>query len=318
MSSEQKHFRLEELAEGVYAALGADESPTSSNAGIVDLGDQTLVFDAFGLPEAGRELAAVAEALTGRPATYLVNSHSHWDHWGGNQAFAPGVPIITPAKTRAEMPADSAWVRELQEDPDQLAQAIEETRARLATEEDARWRPALARSIVRMEHMLAALDSQAFCYPDLTFEETLTFHGRGREAVLVAVAPGHTVCDAYLLLPAERIAFIGDLGFFQSQPYMAFCDPPAWQAWLAGAAGWEVETFVPGHGPLGSRTDLALQRDYIRIMDEMVAQAVADGLSLAETQALPLSPPYDAWLQGGMARWGTNVEVLYERAGGGG
>ena len=309
-----KHFHLEKLAEGVYAALGTGDSPTFSNAGIVDLGDQTLVFDAFELPEAGQELAAAAQALTGRPATYLINSHSHWDHWGGNQAFAPAVPIIAPAGTRAEMPASSNWVQRLKRDPQQLAQSIAQTRARLETEEDERWRPSLAQTIVRQEHMLAALDAQIFCYPDLTFDHKLTFHGRKRLAELVVVAPAHTVCDAYLLLAAEGIAFIGDLGFFQCQPFMAFCDVAAWQAWLAEAERWPVETFVPGHGPVGSRTDLALQREYLRIVDEMVVQAVADGLSLDETLTLPLSPPYDAWLQGGMGRWEANVTTLYERA----
>jgi glyoxylase-like metal-dependent hydrolase (beta-lactamase superfamily II) len=165
-----------------------------------------------------------------------------------------------------------------------------------------------------MTHMLAALEVQVFRYPDLTFYEKLTFHGGRRKAELVAVAPAHTVCDTYLLLPADGIAFVGDLGFFQSQPFMAFCDPPAWQAWLAEAERWPVETFVPGHGPVGGRTDLALQREYLRIVGGMVAQAAGDGLSLDETLALPLTPPYDAWLQGGMGRWEANVTALYERA----
>jgi len=64
------HFSLHELSEGVYAALHAPGGWAQSNAGIVDLGDRTLVYDAFLSPLATRDLLAAAQALTGRPASF--------------------------------------------------------------------------------------------------------------------------------------------------------------------------------------------------------------------------------------------------------
>lgn len=64
------HFSLVELNEGVYAALHAPGGWAQSNAGIVDLGDRTLVYDAFLSPLATRDLLAAAQALTGRPASF--------------------------------------------------------------------------------------------------------------------------------------------------------------------------------------------------------------------------------------------------------
>ena len=64
---DSRHFRLEQLAEGVYAAIHIEGGGAIGNAGIVDLGDRTLVFDAFLAPQPAADLRTAAEALTGRP-----------------------------------------------------------------------------------------------------------------------------------------------------------------------------------------------------------------------------------------------------------
>lgn len=85
-------FTLSQVADGVWSAVSPPfEMPTVSNAGIVDLGDRTVVFDSFMTVEAATALAETAEELTGRPPDLLVNSHHHSDHVGGNAVFA-GVP----------------------------------------------------------------------------------------------------------------------------------------------------------------------------------------------------------------------------------
>ena len=94
-----EHFDIESLAEGVYAAMASPSGAAYSNAGIIDLGDSTLVFDTFDAPQAGEDLKHAADALTGRPATYVINSHFHADHWLGNQAFDPQTPIIATHRT---------------------------------------------------------------------------------------------------------------------------------------------------------------------------------------------------------------------------
>jgi len=80
-------FDIRELAEGVYAALPGKNSPLFSNAGIIDLGERTLVFDTFNTLQGGTALLAAALALTGRPPALVIISHCHGDHWMGTQAF---------------------------------------------------------------------------------------------------------------------------------------------------------------------------------------------------------------------------------------
>lgn len=312
---ESEHFELQELAEGVYAALGKAGSPTFSNAGIVDLGNQTLVLDAFELPAAGADLRAAAEQLTGRPVTAVVLSHVHSDHSVGLQAFAPETPILSSPAIRDGLPDAVGWVRHWQEHPDELEAALDAEREHLAATSDESQRANIARTIARMEHLRAALPTLTFRRPDLTFDGRLTFHGSQRTVELHTVEPGHTASDVYLLLPEDRICFMGDLGFFQSQPFMVFCDPEAWTAWLAQAEMFDVETFVPGHGPVGTKADLVRQRQYIAALEGMVAGMLAEGSPVDEALARPL-PDFETWIAASPARWEANIYSAYERQSG--
>jgi len=55
-----QHFNLHELGEGIYAAIHAPGGWAQSNAGIIDLGDRTLIYDTFISPLASRDLLAAA------------------------------------------------------------------------------------------------------------------------------------------------------------------------------------------------------------------------------------------------------------------
>lgn len=311
-----EHFELKQLAKGVYAAIATEDGGAFSNAGIVDLGDQTLIFDAFETPQAAKDLRVAAEHLTGRPPTCVIISHSHADHWCGNQAFAPHVPIITTHTILEEMPETVGWLEELKGTPAELEQAIKEARDSLDTETDSRRRASLERSITRMGHTLAMLPTLELRFPNLTFGARLVFKGTERTAELREVAPGHTASDAYLVLPEDRVIFMGDLGFFQCQPFTVYSDPQAWVAHLEEMEQSRAETFVPGHGPLGTKTVLALQRQYINLLQELVAGAIEEDLSVEEVLEESLPAPFDAWLHGGMARWEANVHSAYERLAG--
>jgi cyclase len=311
-----EHFELAQLADGIYAAIASPGGLAFSNGGIVDLGNQTLVFDAFESPAAAGDLKSAAEQLTGHPVSYVIISHCHADHWGGNQVFAPETSIITTHAIREEMPDAIAWMVELKENPSELEQSIQESRERLETETDERQRASLRASIHRMAGWQAVLPTLTPRYPEQTFSGRLVFHGTRRTAELVEVAPGHTASDAYLLLPGDRIVFMGDLGFLQSQPFMVYCDPQAWATQLEQMEMFDVETFVPGHGPLGTKADVALQRQYITLLEELVAQAVSDGLTVDETLQKTLPAPFDGWIRGSIARWEANVWSSHERLSG--
>jgi glyoxylase-like metal-dependent hydrolase (beta-lactamase superfamily II) len=310
------HFTLHQIAEGVYAAIAIEGGAAYSNAGIIDLGDRTLIFDTFETPIAADDLRSAAEHLTGGPVCCIIISHAHDDHWLGNQVFAEHIPIISTHKTRAEMSERAEDIKDLQENPSELEEEIQEFKARLETETDDRMRASINNSILRYRYALEMLPTLELIFPNQTFDSQLIFHGSQRSAELRTSDEGHTVSDCYLILPEEKIAFMGDLGFFQCQPFMAYCNPKAWKIQLGGFEGSDFEIFVPGHGPLGTKADIALQKRYITVLEEMVGPIVKEGGSVEEALQITLPEPFDAWLSGGRARFEANVRSSYERLSG--
>ena len=88
-----KHFTLEQVGEGIYAAIAKEGGGAVGNAGFIDLGDQSIVFDTFNTPQAGEDLKNITEKITNRPVSWVINSHWHGDHIRGNQAFKNSLVI---------------------------------------------------------------------------------------------------------------------------------------------------------------------------------------------------------------------------------
>src|SRR5208282_2723553 len=97
-----RHFQLESLAPGVHAAIATQTGYGLCNAGIVDLGGRTVVFDSMLTPVAGADLARVAERCTGQKPTWVVNSHWHGDHIWGNSAFVDA-HVVSSRRVRREV-----------------------------------------------------------------------------------------------------------------------------------------------------------------------------------------------------------------------
>ncbi len=114
---ETTHFSIVELADGVYAALHNGRGAAFSNAGVIDLGGKTVVFDTTKSPAAGTELARQALELTGNPASIVIISHHHDDHWMGNQAFSAKTRIYS---TQPALDAMLPEAEELKDRKDQL------------------------------------------------------------------------------------------------------------------------------------------------------------------------------------------------------
>lgn len=308
---QSEHFTLHPLETGVYAAIAIEGGAGGSNTGLIDLGDRTLVFDAFATPQAGRDLLEACLQLTGRKPAQVVVSHFHADHWGGLQAFA-GSPIQSTHATREWMVPEIEEMLVEKRDPSRLEKQLEETNTRLVSESDQAKRHSLQRDIAHLRHNLEALPFLEPSLPDQTFDGKIVYHGSQRSVELVATGKGHTQSDCVLLLPQDSVAFIGDLGFFQTQPFMASCSPADWLSLLDEMNDWEIETFVPGHGPLGGKADLVQEAAYIRALEDMVGGVVQAGGSLEEALRISLPEPFRAWQAVG-SRFDVNVRASFER-----
>src|SRR5690349_8733458 len=81
-------FAVKKIGEGVYAAIGSDGGKAGSNAGFVVGENGVLVIDTFEEVGPARALLAEIRRVTNLPIRFVVNTHYHLDHTGGNAAFA--------------------------------------------------------------------------------------------------------------------------------------------------------------------------------------------------------------------------------------
>lgn len=314
--SESKHFTLESLTNGVYAAIHKPGGAAFSNAGIIDLGDRTLVVDAFDTLLAGRDLRQTAEALFERPVETIVLNHAHSDHWIGASVFDASTTLLA-SKTVRQVSLE--WGEEIMEEfqnPAAWEKMLKEAEEQLQTEQDERVRVGLENSITHTRYVMAEMAEFQPRYADQTFEDTVTFQGSKRNAELRSLGRGHSEDDAVLLLPQDGVAFIGDIGFFDAQPFFGFCDIDLYREQLHLFQESDYQILVPGHGPVGGKDDIALQLKYFDVMEDLVGKVAQRGGSFEEAMQITLPEPFYKWLVGGLVRFETNVRYLFAHFGG--
>ena len=305
-----KHFRLQQLADGVYAAIHIDGGAAISNAGLVDLGDRTLVYDTLLTPQAGQDLRVVAEALFGRPVDAVINSHWHYDHIWGNQAFGADTDIIAAEETRRLIIATRGHGA-FDEFMAGAEANLEATRAQFKATDDEGQRRQLVLWIDYHQGVVETKPILRVRPPNVTFTGRMVFHGTDRSAELITYAGGHTEDDAVLFLPREGIAFMSDLLFIGYQPYLGGGDPDSLLHSLEAVSDLAPELLVPGHGPVGTAESLTAMRQYVRTVDGLARKMVEDGEAEETIEAMVIPEPYDDWLFA--AFFPVNMHFLYQR-----
>lgn len=291
-----ENFHIQQLAKGVWAAIHNDQyGKAICNAGIVDLGDKTLVFDPFMTPMAAAELRDVAEQLTGKPVTIVVNSHYHNDHTRGNQVFAPFATIISTNYTRNRMaevaPEEYEWERKHAAGMLKATRQMYNSATGLEKQELCLW-------IGYYEGMVESVNDLRLTLPDIVFEDSLWILGSERDVKLMEFRNGHTGSDVVLCIPSERIAFLGDLLFVKRHPWLADGEPASWQQTLKKLYEDRfIQTYVPGHGAICEKAGVKDLYDYLGKMQELAADIASDTTqSASQIPAIPA--PYGNWFFG--------------------
>jgi cyclase len=285
-----RHFTLERVAEGVYAAIVVPGTGAWGNAGIVDLGGAALVFDTFLTPQAARDLHAAAKSLTGSRVAYVVNSHYHMDHIQGNQVFNDAL-IIATEQTRELIAGRGA---QLVEQARAHPEYPESFTALIEREADAARREDLAFTQSDYRAMDVALHELTLRLPDVTFTERLTLHGSTRSAEVVTYGGGHTPSDAIVFLPEARVIFAGDLLSVRSHPSF-YGVARVWLRILTQIEALDFDIALPGHGPVGTKADLARMRHYITDLLGLASNILSAGGTRERAAAVAMLEAYRDW-----------------------
>ena len=304
------HFQVRRLTHGVYAAIASDQDYAGCNVGIIDIGDRTILFDTFVSPEAARDLLKVTEQLVSQRITHVINSHEHSDHIRGNQTLGSDVDIISTALTCEAIarnePQEIEWEKET------IAEKVSDAQSRLDAEKDEKRRHNLASSLAYLHAINKSRLELKMRLPNVTFEHRLTIRGTKRTIELLPLA-GHTASDVVLILPEDKIAFMGDLLFVNCHPFLASGSPEHWKKSLDVVKTFGVQVVVPGHGPVGKFENLSLMQQYIQSLENIVANMIKCGKSIKQVSSEQAPSPFDIWVSPHNF-FVTNLEFLYKRA----
>ena len=242
------------VAPGVWMLTGP-----GGNIGVSIGPDGVILVDDQVAPVVPKIRDALAK-LDPRPPRFVLNTHWHGDHTGGNEAFGQAGAIIL---------------------------AHDNVRVRLTTEQ----------FIAAFDQRIPPAPAGAL--PVITFTEAVTLHLNGGEVHVFHVAPAHTDGDAVVHFRTANVVHGGDVLFTGMYPFIDLSSGGTAAGMLAALGrlaelGDEGTRFIPGHGPLASRADVRAARELLHAVCLRVQALAREGQSVDAIVAAKPSRDYDA------------------------
>jgi cyclase len=296
-ASGQELFEIKPVADGVYAAIAKPAYKLNCNAAIILMGDGVLVVDTHSKPSAARALIAEIKRITDQPVRYVVNTHFHWDHYQGNEAYPnawpAGVEIISSEATSLNI--EQKGVPRVKREIVAMPREIAQLQADLAAASDPKQKQEIQRNLLQAEAYLAELRDMRVTLPTLTFDHSLILRSASRTVEILWLGNAHTDGDVWVYLTKEKVLVSGD-ALHGGTPYMGDSYPFDWIQTLDTAERLDFDQVIGGHGDvLHGKQVFELWKQYFRDLMELTARAYAAGASLdeAKTQvAQSLIPKY--------------------------
>jgi glyoxylase-like metal-dependent hydrolase (beta-lactamase superfamily II) len=243
------------LGDGIYEIRHPDAPDTfpQSNTTVI-IGDRSvLVVDSGLLPSTAREDIAQIRQWTGRPVTYLLNTHWHFDHTLGNASYAeafPGIQIVSTRPTQKTVadynPGVVARYPSRAERFKKILESGKNPDGRLLSEGD---RKDYERSLAGLAPVVAEFKNAVQLPPNVVFDRELSIDLGNRPVEIRFLGRGNTAGDAIAYLPKEKILITGDL-LVHPVPYLFGGFPVDHARTLRAMAELEAQTIVPGHGEI--------------------------------------------------------------------
>lgn len=247
------------LEEGVYMLLGE-----GGNIGVSTGEDGVFLIDDQFAPLTAKIQAAL-DQITDKPVRFLLNTHWHFDHTGGNENFGKaGVVIIAHNHVREHLKTD------------QFLKVFD------------RKIPA----------------SPAAALPIITFGDTVTFHLNGQTIHAFHVEQAHTDGDSVIHFREANVIHAGDIYFNGIYPFIDTEHGGSLDGMIEAterilAIADRDTKIIPGHGPLSNRAELVTYRRMLLDVRSLTRTAIQTGITLTDFIASKPTADYDkTWGKG--------------------
>jgi glyoxylase-like metal-dependent hydrolase (beta-lactamase superfamily II) len=239
--------------------------------------DGTVLVDT-GKAEAAPQLLEAAARLAPQGVRFVVNTHWHPDHTGGNELIGrSGARVVSQENVRLRM-----------SEPQDLS-----------------------------EYALEVPAAAAVALPVVTFDDTLTLHLNGDRLLLLHAPAAHTDGDGIAWWEEANVVHLGDVFYADGYPFLDTGSGGS-LAGLVSAIETVLSRadprtlVVPGHGPVSTRAELAAYRDMLVAVGRQVRELAEQGRSLDEVLALQPTAPFDARYGKGGVNPERFVRLLFE------
>ena len=259
------------VSDNIFMLMGG-----GGNIGICRGDDGVFMVDDQFAPVTEKIKTAVA-AISNKPIKFLINTHWHFDHTGGNENFGKEAAVIVAhEKVRQQMSAGQF-----------------------------------------MKDFNMKIDpAPSVALPVVTFTKELSFHLNDEEIHVFHVENAHTEGDAIIHFRKANVVHTGDCFFNGFYPYIDIYSGGSIDGMIRVAGRLlnlvDDETkIIPGHGPLARRADLIAFRDMLVGVRAAVRKPVSEGKSLEEVKALKPTAAFDGHWGSGFLNPDKFTEIVY-------
>ena len=244
-------MKAEKVADGVYAIISpassfpnAENKGWNSNSAFVETSEGLLVFDTGSSETIGKALIKTIRTVSKKPIKWVINSHSHGDHWMGNGAFVAEKP--------AQMIASDVAI-------DLMGKMGHEWVDRFNTMSEGatgKFEPVPAKNAV---------------------VKAVAREFGGVQVEILFSGNSHSPGDIVFWLPQKSVLLTGDTLYTKRPPATFDAQVKQWVVFLDEMAGLKPKAVIPGHGPVSDVSGLTNLHDYFHTLWELVAVGYDEG-----------------------------------------